>query len=66
VRSRTLRTTGIAESKLAETLGALAGGIDGLSLAYLPGQEGVDLRLTARGLPADVADASLAAGIAAR
>src|SRR4029077_16718234 len=46
VRSRTLRTTGIAESKLAETLGALAGGIDGLSLAYLPGQEGVDLRLT--------------------
>jgi nicotinamide-nucleotide amidase len=65
VRSRTLRTTGIAESKLAETLGALAGGIDGLSLAYLPGQEGVDLRLTARGLPADVADASLASGIAA-
>jgi nicotinamide-nucleotide amidase len=33
VRSRTLRTTGIAESKLAETLGTLAGGIDGLSLA---------------------------------
>ena len=65
VRSRTLRTTGIAESKLAETLGALAGGIGGLSLAYLPGQEGVDLRLTARGLPADVADASLASGIAA-
>src|SRR6476646_2468636 len=59
VRSRTLRTTGIAESKLAETLGTLAGGIDGLSLAYLPGQEGVDLRLTARGLPADGADASL-------
>jgi nicotinamide-nucleotide amidase len=65
VRSRTLRTTGIAESKLAETLGALANGIDGLSLAYLPGQEGVDLRLTARGLPPDVADASLASGIAA-
>src|SRR3982751_4007619 len=65
VRSRTLRTTGIAESKLAETLGALAGGIDGLSLAYLPGQEGVDLRLTSRGMPADAADAGLAAGLAA-
>ncbi|HEX5074617.1 MAG TPA: competence/damage-inducible protein A [Gemmatimonadaceae bacterium] len=48
VRSRTIRTTGIAESKLAEVLGPLASGIDGLSLAYLPGQEGVDLRLTSR------------------
>jgi nicotinamide-nucleotide amidase len=65
VRSRTLRTTGIAESKLAETLGALAGGIDGLSLAYLPGQEGVDLRLTAREMPAEAADSALADGITA-
>ena len=65
IRSRTLRTTGIAESTLAETLGTLAGGIDGLSLAYLPGQEGVDLRLTAREMPADTADAALANGIAA-
>jgi nicotinamide-nucleotide amidase len=65
VRSRTLRTTGVAESKLAELLGGLAGGSDGLSLAYLPGQEGVDLRLTSRALPADGADAALANGIAA-
>ena len=65
VRSRTLRTTGVAESKLAELLGPLADGIDGLSLAYLPGQEGVDLRLTARDLAPDVADAALTAGIAA-
>ena len=48
VRSRTIRTTGIAESKLAEMLGPMASGVDGLSLAYLPGQEGVDLRLTSR------------------
>ncbi len=65
VRSRTLRTTGVAESKLAELLGPLADGIDGLSLAYLPGQEGVDLRLTARDLAPDAADAALTEGIAA-
>ena len=65
VRSRTLRTTGVAESKLAELLGPLADGLDGLSLAYLPGQEGVDLRLTARDLAADAADAALTGGIAA-
>jgi nicotinamide-nucleotide amidase len=62
VRSRTLRTTGIAESMLAERLGDLAGGVDGMPLAYLPSVVGVDLRLTARGVPAEVADASLAAG----
>jgi nicotinamide-nucleotide amidase len=33
-----------------------------MSLAYLPGVEGVDLRLTARGLPADEASAALARG----
>jgi nicotinamide-nucleotide amidase len=65
VRSRTLRTTGVAESKLAELLGPLADGVDGLSLAYLPGQEGVDLRLTARDLAPDAADAALTGGIAA-
>lgn len=64
VRSRTLRTTGVAESKLAELLGPLASGADGLSLAYLPGQEGVDLRLTARDLAPDDADASLARTLA--
>jgi nicotinamide-nucleotide amidase len=65
VRSRTLRTTGIAESALAERLGDLAGGIDGMPLAYLPGVDGVDLRLTARGVAADRAESALAAGEAA-
>ena len=59
VRSRTIRTTGIAESKLAEVLGPLAAGVDGLSLAYLPGQEGVDLRLTSRDRSATEADGAL-------
>ena len=59
VRSRTIRTTGIAESKVAEVLGPLASGVDGLSLAYLPGQEGVDLRLTSRGRGGIEADEAL-------
>ena len=62
VRSRTLRTTGVAESALADQLGDLASGVDGLALAFLPGVDSVDLRLTSRGLPADAADAALAAG----
>jgi nicotinamide-nucleotide amidase len=62
VRSLTLRTTGIAESALAERLGDLANGVEGLPLAYLPGYEGVDLRLTARGMSAADTDRALAAG----
>lgn len=62
VRSRTLRTTGLAESAVAERLGDLAGGIGPLSLAYLPGVDGVDLRLTARGLPEPDAERLLLAG----
>lgn len=61
VRSRTLRTTGIAESAVADALGALAKSPLGVSLAYLPGWEGVDLRLTVRELPAADADALLSA-----
>ena len=49
VLSRTLRTTGIGESKVAEVLGDLAKGPPGMPLASLPGWEGTDLRLTARG-----------------
>lgn len=64
VRSRTLRTTGIAESALAERLSDLASGIAGMALAYLPGEEGVDLRLTARGVSARDADHMLSVGIA--
>ncbi len=60
VRSRTLRTTSIAESAIADRLGDLARGAEGCSLAYLPGREGTDLRLTVRGLGADAADAALA------
>ena len=59
VRSRTLRTTGIAESAVAERLGDLASGTNGLSLAYLPGENGVDLRLTAHQLPSAEADRAL-------
>ncbi len=61
VRSATLRTTGIAESALSDRILAVAGlDLEDLSLAYLPGWEGVDLRLTARGLTSDEADARLA------
>ncbi len=59
VRSRTLRTTGIGESALADMLGEAARLPGGLPLAYLPGWEGTDLRLTARGMPAAGADAAL-------
>jgi nicotinamide-nucleotide amidase len=62
VRTRTIRTTGIAESQLPALLGDAARGVDGMSLAYLPGQEGIDLRLTIRGVGGDEADARLAAG----
>jgi nicotinamide-nucleotide amidase len=61
VRSRTLRTTGVAESLLADRIDALGKEplTDGVSLAYLPSVDGVDLRLTVRGRsPAD-ADAML-------
>jgi len=59
VRSLTLRTTGIGESALADTLGDAARLPGGLPLAYLPGWEGTDLRLTARAMPAEEADAAL-------
>ena len=62
VRTRTIRTTGIAESTLPERLGDLANGIGTLELSYLPGQEGVDLRLTSRMLDAEAADAALGDG----
>ncbi|MBI3568744.1 MAG: competence/damage-inducible protein A [Gemmatimonadetes bacterium] len=65
IRSRTLRTTGIAESALADKLGELAKAPFGLSLAYLPQTSGVDLRLTSRGRTAAEADALLARGATA-
>lgn len=51
--SRTLRTTGIGESALAERLGDLGTSVDGMPLAFLPGWAGVDLRLTSRTRAAD-------------
>lgn len=62
VRTRTVRTTGVAESQLPTLLGDAVRGFDGMSLAYLPGQDGVDLRLTVRGAAPDEADARLSAG----
>lgn len=59
VRSRTLRTTGIGESALAEALGDLAKGFPDLPLAYNPKWQGTDLRLTVTGLAAADADARL-------
>lgn len=59
IRSVTLRTTGIAESMLPELLGEHADGFGGISLAYLPGQEGVDLRLTVRDARPEDADRTL-------
>lgn len=59
IRSLTLRTTGIAESKLADELGDLAKDPMGVPLAYLPGWEGVDLRLTVWNEPAPRAAALL-------
>ena len=64
VRSRLLRTANIAESALADRLGELAGGVNGLPLAFLPGNDGVDLRLTVRGVPAAEAERQLNAAAA--
>jgi nicotinamide-nucleotide amidase len=57
VLSGTLRTTGIAESAIAELLGPNFLGdphseLGSLPLAFLPGVAGVDLRVTAKGMPA--------------
>jgi nicotinamide-nucleotide amidase len=56
IRSLTLRTTGIPESRLPDLLGEHAEGFGKATLAYLPGQEGVDLRLTVRNATASDAD----------
>ncbi len=61
VRSRTVRTTGIAESALAERVGAIEDEIAPLTLAYLPSTDGVDLRVTAWGLREGEAERRLTA-----
>ncbi len=64
VRSRTVRTTGIAESALAERVGAIEDDIAPLTLAYLPSVDGVDLRVTAWSMPEEQAERRLAATVA--
>jgi nicotinamide-nucleotide amidase len=59
VGSRTLRTTGIGESNIADLIGAMDGGVGDVELAYLPNADGTDLRLTVRGVLADEADTRL-------
>lgn len=48
VRSLTLRTTGVAESLLADRIDSMDGSPLSANLAYLPSIAGVDLRLTVR------------------
>jgi nicotinamide-nucleotide amidase len=59
VRSVVVRTTAIPESTLAERMGEVEREIAPLTLAYLPGTHGVDLRLTAWGMPPAEADRRL-------
>jgi nicotinamide-nucleotide amidase len=59
IRSLLLRTSGIPESTLAEKIGNVEAEIAPVTLAYLPGLEGVDLRLSAWGFPPDEADLRL-------
>lgn len=61
IRSRTVRTTGIPESTLAERMGEIEGEIAPLTLAYLPGLDGVDLRLSAWQLSPGETDSRLRA-----
>jgi nicotinamide-nucleotide amidase len=61
ILSRTLRTTAIPESVLAERLGEIEEEIAPLTLAYLPDVTGVDLRVTSWGLPPDEGERRLAA-----
>jgi nicotinamide-nucleotide amidase len=59
VRSRTLRSIGVAESAVADRIASLPNGVGQVELAYLPNVYGVDLRLTVRNAPPDEADAKL-------
>ena len=59
IRSLAVRTTGVPESTLAERMGDIEREIAPLTLAYLPGLEGVDLRLSAWELGPDEAERRL-------
>ena len=59
VRSRSVRTTGVPESALAERVSPVEETLAPLTLAYLPSVFGVDLRLTAWDVAPEEADALL-------
>jgi len=62
IKSRTVRTTGIGESLLADRLEADPVVCDAKaagSMAYLPGVDGTDLRVTVRAATTQAADAAL-------
>jgi len=63
VSSRTVRTTGVSESALAERVGPIEPDIAPLKLAYLPSVDGVDLRVTAWDLDPTDAEARLAGAV---
>jgi nicotinamide-nucleotide amidase len=59
IRSLLVRTCGVPESSLAERIGEIEREIAPITMAYLPGVEGVDLRLSAWGLTGEEADRRL-------
>ncbi|HZA91441.1 MAG TPA: competence/damage-inducible protein A, partial [Gemmatimonadales bacterium] len=61
IRSLLVRTSGVPESTLAEKIGNVEAEIAPITLAYLPGLEGVDLRLSAWNFTAEEADRRLKA-----
>lgn len=59
IQSLVVRTTGVPESSLADRVSGVEDALPPLTLAYLPGLEGVDLRLTAWDMAPAVADSAL-------
>ncbi len=59
IKSLLVRTSGIPESSLAELIGEIEREIAPITLAYLPGLDGVDLRLSAWELTQEEADRRL-------
>jgi nicotinamide-nucleotide amidase len=64
IRSLLVRTSGIPESTLAEKVGNIEAEVAPITLAYLPGLDGVDLRLSAWGFTPDEAHRRLKAAAA--
>lgn len=60
---RTLRTTGVSESALADRVGPLEAALAPVTVAYLPSFDGVDLRLTAWRMKPDEAERVLPAAV---